>query len=149
MYRKTLFIIALSIFIATFYLVFSGAEILNKPFINAINFPFGTIISWLGIVAFPFTLYVGLSAIYYAETQFSKNYQIILKIIILMAIFWGLIGYYLADNWAYNFSTKKVFRGSENAADFFWLYTFIVLVLPIVFLVVYGLHLVINRFKAT
>lgn len=143
--RKTVFFIILSIFLLTVYLVFSGAEILNKPLIKAIGMPFGTLISWIGIIAFPFSIYFACKHISNPKTRFSKNYQTVLKIIIILAFLWGIVGYYLADNWAFNFSSKSVFRGGVKAATYFWNYTYIIVILPILFVIIYGLHSVFKK----
>jgi hypothetical protein len=138
--RKIVLFIMLIAFLLTVYLVFSGAEILYKPFINAVGMPFGTLISWIGIIAFPFSIYFACTHINNPKTRFSKNYQTVLKILIILACLWGIVGYYLADNWAFNFSSKKVFRGGEKAAIYFWNYTYTIVILPLLFVIVYWLH---------
>ncbi len=53
---------------------------------------------------------------------------------------WGFVSYGLAGNWAFNFGIRDTFVGSTIASVYFWYYTYTVIILPIVILIIYRLH---------
>lgn len=140
MKRRLIFISSLIIFLSSFSLIFLGSKLLTKPFIETIEMPFGTIITWLGLIAFPTILYSGFKNIYNAKTKVLRFFKKIIFFLILSGCFWGVIGYFLADNWAYNFSNKNVFRGGERAATIFWNFSYILLVLSVLVFIIYLLY---------
>lgn len=144
--QRNLFLInSLIIFFGASYFIFSGSVILTKPFIEVIGMPFGTVITWLGLIAFQIIIYFIIKR--NSIIKVSNYYRIIFKICIIIACFWGFIGYFLANNWAYNFSNSEVFRGGEKAATLFWNFTFFLLIFPIAIVLIYGVQSFLLLFK--
>ena len=145
MKRKIVFIGSLIVFFIAFFLVFTGSNLLTKPFIKAIEMPFGTIITWLGLIAFSSTIYFGVKKIYYPKTKVSLVFKKIEVFLIVLSCLWGIIGYYLAGNWAYNFTNKSVFSGSEQAAAIFWNFSYILFISPLLVVLIFKIYTFISR----
>ena len=119
-------------------MLFSGSALLTKPLIESIEMPLGTVITWFGIIAFQIVSYLIIKI--ESKIKTTNFYRIILKGSFLFACLWGIIGYFLAGNWGYNFSNINVFVGSEKAASLFWIYSFLLFILPIAILLIYAIH---------
>ena len=139
--RTFTFIIALAIFLSSLYLLISGSSLLALPIGKESGFPFGTLITWAGIIALPTVIYTGLGALHRPGNKVAVWYRKAIKALILLAASWGFVCYYLAGNWAFSFSgSAPSFRGSTEAAPYFWYFSGLVVLLPLVFLLVYGIH---------
>lgn len=139
--RTLLFTIALANLLVSLYLLISGSSLLELPLGKDGGFPLGTLITWLGLIALPAAIYTGLGALHRSGNKATGWYRKIIKALIFLAASWGFACYYLAGNWAFNFSgSAPSFRGSAKAAPYFWYYTTLVALLPLLFLLVYGMH---------
>lgn len=140
MSRKTLLLILLStVFLSTFLLV-SGSDLLLIPLVEAPYLPLGNIITWVGITALPLSIYFGIGKIRKPHTKTETFYNRVLKIIIALAVAWGFVAYGLAGNFATTFKNQPGFVGSSRAAEYYWYYNYLVVLAPLVFLLIYGLH---------
>lgn len=150
MSRKILLLILLStVFLSTFLLV-SGSDLLLIPLVEDPYLPLGNIITWIGIIALPLSIYFGIGKVRKPHTKTATFYKHLLKLIIALAAAWGFVAYGLAGNFATTFKNQPGFVGSSRASEYFWNYNYLVVAAPLVFLLVYGLHrLILNFLKET
>lgn len=141
--RKIYFFLALIVLLFASGLLISGASLLVLDLGNA--FPLGTLITWCGIGALPCTIYFGAPKLFNPQSSRFRYYRNLLLIILALSISWAFVAFLLAGNWRYNFGYSDSFQGSYDAATWFWKYTYFVVALPLLFLVVYLLDLMIFR----
>ncbi len=147
MKQKVCFGISLIIMVIAVILLTSGSSLLTIPVLNEIEMPLGTLISWIGMISLPAAIYYGNKNIYDPKSPGLKRYRNVVIILIAMSILWGFVCYLLADNWAFIFKQQSQFRGSASASIYFWIYTFMIALLPIVFLLVYKVDGFLNHKK--
>ena len=148
MKKSTLLLLfSLLVLICSAYLLITGSPLLVKPLLHQPIVPMGTLITWMGIIALPYCILYGISNLRQPTNRISKRYRTVLNVLIMLAISWGLVSYFLADNWSFTFKQQSDFRGSTRASPYFWHYTKIVVAAPIVFLLIYGLHILILAIK--
>ena len=75
-----------------------------------------------------------------SENQVHKLIRLGFKVSFVLAVLWGIVSYYLAGNWYYNFGISESFQGSTEAYGYFRNYTGIVVLLPFAFAFIYALH---------
>lgn len=140
--NSILFFLFLVIFLAAAILLISGSSVLLYS-INEV--PAGTPITWLGLFSLAAMIYLGIQNL---QNPTSNIYQVlnwILRANILLAVLWVPICYFLAGNVSFNFSEKATFQGGQLAMRIFWIYTFSLIVLPILILF---FHLIIRIFQS-
>ncbi len=144
--KKFLFI-PLAILLLCSILIISGSSILTKPIVEGGRFPYGNLLSWVALIALSFSIYFGINKIYHPITITNKIFSYAYRFLITLPILWGLVSYYLANNWAFTFKQQKEFRGGSEAAEYFWLYTIVCAVFPLIYLLVYWLVLLFMHLK--
>ncbi len=118
--QRILFALSLLALILAVYSLVTGADYLVYPLMNNPFVPIGTLLTWLGFVALPATVWFSTSSLYVPRTLHGKVFSAVFKVLILAGLGWGVAGFYLADNWSYNFSSlSEGFRGSPEAAVYF------------------------------
>ena len=142
--RITFFITLLVLIICTFLLV-TGSDILVKPVIPGSGLPWGTIITWAGLIALPSTILSGIENIRHPGNAVFRILNIANKMAVFFALIWGLVSYYFANNWAFTFSQQTEFRGSIRASSFFWNYTLFIIILSLTLLIVYFPYKILNK----
>ncbi|MCB0554951.1 MAG: hypothetical protein KDD02_15480 [Phaeodactylibacter sp.] len=147
MSRKTAFYIFLILLVLCAFFLVTGSPLLEKPILREPLFPAGAIIAWVGILALPASIYFGIENIYTPRTKPHRAYNLILKILTVLALLWGLVCFALADNWNFSFKNQEPFRGSTRASVYFWYFNAMVVLVPLVFLAVYGVHGVITTLQ--
>ena len=111
--------------------------------------PAGTIITWAGIIALPVLIYLVIKRLHRPVSGAFRFFRAFILVIIAFAMSWGGVAYYLAGNWAFNFSgSVSTFRGSAAASPYFWNYTYFLLALPIAFLLIYWSYLLVVYWQA-
>lgn len=140
MRRKTLFLISAFLLIISLYLLTSSSPILVKPVYEGSNFLVGTLVAWLAIIALPISIYYGLKKMSAPGSRISRLFSTLLKWIILLSCLWAPIGYLFSGNWAFTFERQEDFPGGAVASQYFWIFTSLVVLLPIIFLVTYLLY---------
>jgi hypothetical protein len=135
---RPVFIISLLVIIVVSTLLVSSSSVLviglgSDPYI-----PLGNILTWIGMIAFPISIYSGI---------FYKILKLLLFIAILLTVFWGVVSFYLADNWSANFGSQEGFRGSTRAANYFWNYNYLVVGLPLILLITFWISRIIAVFR--
>lgn len=128
-------------------LLVNGSGILGKPLARGSGFPLGTIITWIGLIALPSSVYFGIDKSGLYNSSF-RNFLVKVNIaIIFMAFLWGPISYFLAGNWAYVFSPGNGFRGSSEASQYFWAYTTIIVFVSLLLFIAHMVSIIISRFR--
>jgi hypothetical protein len=146
MIRTWLRILPLLLLIGSCIMLLEGLPILTEPVIEGIGLPFGTLIAWVGISMFPFSILTGIRFIRKPTSQVYRYYKGVFFVFTLLGAAWGGISYFLAGNWTYTFSKDGGFRGSEQAFDIFLIYTAFVISITLLTFVIFGLHhLIINQ----
>ena len=147
MIRTWLRILPLLLLIGSCILLLEGSPILTEPVIEGIGLPFGTLIAWVGITMFPFSILIGIRFIRKPTSQVYRFYKRVFFVFTLFGVAWGGISYLLAGNWTYTFSNDKGFRGSEQAFDIFLVYTAFIISITLLTFVIFGLHHLITNQK--
>lgn len=145
MNRKIIFFITLLILIICTFLLVTGSDILVKPVVPGSGLPWGTIITWAGLIALPAAILSGIENIRHPGNIVFRILNIANKMAVFFALIWGFVSYYFANNWAFTFSQQTEFRGSIRASSFFWYYTFFIIVLSLTLLIVYFPYKILNK----
>lgn len=144
--RRVLFLFSLIIFLTTLVLLITGSKWLLISLSSSANIPSGTFITWLGLIAFPLSMYLGNTRLIYTKNKTDKVFRMLIFIAIILAVLWVPISYLLADNISFTFSEKNSFRGGQDAMKLFWQYTYAV---PIYSLIIILLYWIYSAFKTT
>ena len=146
MIRLWLRILPLLLLIACCILMLEESPILTEPVIEGLGLPLGTLIAWVGITMFPFSILIGIRLIRKPISVVYRFYHRAFILLTLLATPWGLVSYLLAGNWAITFSNSDGFRGSEQAFSVFLYYTAFVISLTLLFIIIFAMHhLIINQ----
>ncbi|MHC1732664.1 MAG: hypothetical protein AB9888_11650 [Bacteroidales bacterium] len=147
---KTIPYLSLIIFVSCLFLIVTGSPILNVPLFKESAFPLGTIVSWIGLIAFTFTIYLISNKIHRANISVHKIIRIAFGSTVILALLWGLIGFLFAGNWAFTFQNHDAFRGGIEASRCFWIFTSTLVLMPVLLFLVLVLMLLIKKsFKRT
>ncbi len=128
-------------------LLMDGSEFLTRPVIKGSDFPWGTIITWFGLIALPASMYFGFNRNLYPSTKTLKILNRINLIIIFLASIWGFVSFYLANNWAFSFIEQTEFRGSVEAFGYFLAFTFIIVSGSLILFIIYLFTSFLKKFK--
>lgn len=146
MSRKIIITLSLLTFLVSAYLLMSGSELLVKPLIEKPTLPLGNVITWLGFIAFPVSIWFGLNSLYDPKTRTDRIFRSLAIILVVLGLLWAPISFLLAGNLQNNFGgTGIVFQGSFEAGQIFWWYSYFLAGAPIVLLVVFGLVKLIKK----
>ena len=126
-----IFRVSVACIIVAGFLLVTGSEILQLSLGADESFPFGTIVTWVGMVSLPVATRLGIQRTDFPGRRKSRLINRFLLASIALAILWGFVSYYLADNWAFTFRLQEQFRGSNRASRYFWYYSALVVLLPI------------------
>lgn len=145
MRTRIAFWLVLLLFLTSASLLVVGSPVLMQPVFGIPNLPAGTPITWIGLVALPLTLRLGIRPLRRPDEPF-RTYRVLLNAILLLALSWGLVSFALAGNWSFRFrGDAPSFQGSAEASVYFWYYTFAVAGLPLLWGLVYGGHMLVRR----
>lgn len=140
-------IFPLLIFGACMILLVSGSSILVKPIVADSGFPYGTLVTWVGICFLPLSLLSGIKSLREPLTTAYKVYNLILKGLTFLGVVWGIISFLLAGNWSFSFGGAEKFQGSQQAFSVFTFYTAFLVSLSLLILLIHGIHQLILRTK--
>lgn len=127
-------------------LLATGSEILVKSFFN-FSVPLGTFITWIGMIAFNLLLFIVYRKIKHPVSR-TTFYRVFMKIFLLFAFIWGFVSFGLAGNWSFTFGPSETFQGSNEAATFFWYYSYAVILSPIILLLIVSIHILFSKIKS-
>jgi len=136
---KLLFIGSLLILVAASFLLITGSSLLVKSISEDPYIPMGTIITWLGMISLPLSIYFGVGKLRNPSHLKDKITASVLKVLIVLATLWGPICYLLAGNFSFSFTEKAAFQGGQTAMKLFWYFNYAVVVMPIALLILYGI----------
>lgn len=127
MNRTTKLILLLSVLGVTFYCLFVQPELLGIGISQKLNFPLGSLISWIGIVAY--TLLVHLLIKFSKKSLLSQVSKLLKHFHLMLALFWLPVSYFISGNLAFAFQNKPI-------AFKLWIgYTLVILLFPLLFVV--------------
>ncbi len=137
--RRLLFILALIVFIVTLVLLITGSKLLLISLSSTQNIPSGTFITWLGLIALPASILLGVNRLYMPKTRLDRLFSKLLLLPLVLAILWVPISYLLAGNLSNTFSEKAVFQGGQDAMKLFWIFTYSIPVLSLGLFLLFGI----------
>lgn len=140
MRRKMIFATSVLLLMAAGTLLLTNAALLYEPLLREPFFPAGTLVAWAGIIALPTSIYFGLKRIRRPGSRISRTFSSLLKFIIVLCWLWGPIGYLFSGSFSFVFEDENSFPGGILTAEYFWIFTFFVVLLPLIFLVTYLLY---------
>lgn len=117
---NTWFFVTLGLWLVCLILLVTGSPLLTQPLPGNDAFPWGTIITWIGMFCLPLSIYWGVEPL---RSPQRKPYHLLayaLKILIILGLFWAPLSYLLAGNWSFSFSEKETFQGGQSAIQWFW-----------------------------
>jgi hypothetical protein len=120
------------------YLLVTGSSLLERTLPGLPSLPAGLPIAWAGLVAFPLAMLAGLSGPYPRKRLRDRMTVFALKTLILLALAWAPLSYWLAGNFRLNFGGHEGFRGSETAFFVFLYYSLALVLLPVVVAIAHG-----------
>src|SRR6056297_3392645 len=132
--RKTYFYTSLILTLSVITLLVTGSNLLIIPLDNSKSIPFGTFITWTGMVSLPLTIYWGIKEL---RKPLSK----------LNRILWVPISYLLAGNLSFTFSEKETFQGGQIAMRWFWRLSYGIGIGAILTLIIYWISLLFKKKK--
>jgi len=145
MKTKPLIYISSIILISSLFLLVTGSPVLNMPLFKEATFPSGTLVSWIGLIAFTVTIYLIFNMIHNSDSSDYRIFRVAFISIIVLATLWGIIGFLLANNWAFTFQNHDKFRGSSDASRYFWIYTALLVLIPVLLILIFRLVLLSNK----
>lgn len=131
--------ISLFLFVVSAYLLFTASPLLTLGLDEADTIPLGTFITWIGIIAFPSFLFFSIGDLYSPKSSLASWFSKLLKALIILAILWVPISALLAGNLSFSFSEKSSFQGGQLAMQWFWYFTYFLVVAPVIVTLVYKL----------
>ena len=143
--RKIYFFCALILTLSVILLLVSGSSILTTALDRNRTIPFGTLITWTGMISFPLTIYWGIKEMRRPSRKLTKMLSVFLKIMILLGILWVPISYLLAGNLSFSFSEKETFQGGQDAMRWFWRLSYGIGVGTILIIIAYWISLLSKR----
>lgn len=145
--RKTYFYSALILTLTTIILLVTGSSLLTMALDNDKLIPFGTLITWTGMISLPLTIYWGVKELRKPTRKLNKILSGVLKIIIILGILWAPISYLLAGNPSFSFSEKESFQGGQLAMQWFWRLSYGIGIGAILTLIIYWISLLFKKSK--
>ena len=118
--RKTYFYCALLLTLSVILLLLTGSSLLTMALDSDGSIPFGTLITWTGMIALPLSIYWGIKELRKPSSKLNRILSGFLKVIIILGILWVPISYLLAGNLSFTFSEKETFQGGQDAMRWFW-----------------------------
>ena len=129
--------ISFIILVFCLFLIVTGSPILTMPVIKGSAFPFGTLISWVGLIALTTSVYFAFKKITGSDGSNHRLFGFAFKGIVILGALWGIIGFLLSGNWAFTFQNHDEFRGSIEASKYFWTFTAALVFSPILLILIF------------
>jgi hypothetical protein len=139
------FAAALVIFLFALALLVTGSPILVAPLSERLGLPFGLVVTWSGMTALVMLIWFGSSGLREPASRRDRIYRRLWFILLALAVLWPFVSYALAGNWSFSFGSREEFRGSSRAADWFFRYSYAVVLLPMLLVLVRIAHVGLAR----
>jgi hypothetical protein len=143
--RKKAIVGILTVFVILFiYLLAAGSELLIYPLLGDPYVPLGTLSTWLFFLFLPLIiLLLSKPANEFKSKLVGKTYHGILYLSLVLALLWPFTSYFLAGNFAFNFS--NTLENWEVRLNAYWTYTTITPLLPVAALLFLAIYWVVRR----
>lgn len=138
-FRRLIALSSLFVVVLVVYLLMTASEVLMVPVLEEPFLPAGTLITWLGYIALPLSVYFGFQSLRAPRGGVDRVFAIIFKVLIFAGLIWGGVAFSLAGNRNFSFGNTEGFRGSVAAGRIYWQFCYILAGLPILGALVYGL----------
>ena len=145
--RKIYFYGALILTLSVIILLATGSSLLTIALANDKSIPLGTLITWIGMISLPLTIYWGVKELRKPSSKLNRILSGFLKIIIISGILWVPISYLLAGNLSFTFSEKESFQGGQVAMRWFWRLSYGIGIGAILTLIIYWISLLFKKKK--
>lgn len=146
--RKIYFYCALILTLSVIILLITGSSILTIALDGDRTIPFGTLITWTGMISLPLTIYWGIKELRKPSSKLNGILSGFLKIILVLGILWVPLSYLLAGNLSFSFSEKETFQGGQDAMKWFWRLSYGIGIGAILTLIIYWISLLFKKKKA-
>ncbi|NNK82248.1 MAG: hypothetical protein HKO92_03910 [Flavobacteriaceae bacterium] len=131
--------------ITSITLLATGSFLLTVALDDKKTIPFGTLITWAGMISLPLTIYWGIKELRKPTIRLNKILAVCLKIIIILGILWVPISFLLAGNLSFSFSGKELFQGGQVAMRLFWYLSYGIGIGSILILSMYWISLLFKK----
>jgi hypothetical protein len=145
--RKIYFYGALILTLSVIILLITGSSLITMALISDPTIPFGTLVTWTGMISLPLTIYWGIKELRKPSSNLNRILSGFLKIIVVLGILWVPISYLLAGNLSFSFSEKETFQGGQDAMKWFWRLSYGIGIGSILTLIVYWISLLFKKIK--
>ena len=132
--RKTFFFISLTMCLLVLFLLVTGSSVLTKAIDPNGKVPAGTLITWIGMISLPSTIYWGVYPLRKPKGSIYTVLSVLIRICIILCILWVPISYLLAGNLSFSFGEKTSFQGGQLAMRWFWRLSYGFVIAPLVVL---------------
>jgi hypothetical protein len=146
--RKIYFYGSLILTLSVIVLLVTGSPLLNMALDNDKSIPFGTLITWTGMISLPLTIYWGIKEMRQPSGKLNRILSGFLKIILILGILWVPISYLLAGNLSFSFSEKETFQGGQDAMRWFWRLSYGIGIGAVLILSTYWISLLFKKVKS-
>ncbi len=128
---------SLIILIIALYLLITGSPLLTLTLNRKYSIPYGTPITWIGLISLPLTVYFGVKEMRSPTIKVHRYLSGFLKISLSLAILWAPICYLLAGNLSFSFAENEEFQGGQLAMKWFWIFNISLVISPFIILIIY------------
>mgnify|MGYP000107873547 FL=1 len=141
------FTAALAIFLFALALLVTGSPLLAVPLSERLGLPLGNVITWFGMTALVMLVWFGSRGLREPASRRDRIYRQLWFILLALAVLWPFASYALAGNWSFSFGSREEFRGSSRAADWFFRYSYAVVLLPMLLVLARIAHVGLARWR--
>ena len=140
--------VALAIFLIVLGLLVTGSPLLVVSLGERLGLPLGNVITWFGMMALVMMIWFGSKGLRKPSSRRDRTYRRLWFVLLALAILWPFVSYALAGNWNFSFGRRDGFRGSSDAAEWFFRYSYAVVLLPVLFAAVRTVHRGLDRWRS-
>lgn len=144
--RKIWFFGFLIITIFVFVILGSGSPLLTIA-LGDTGIPAGNLFTWAGMIALPLSIYMGARELRSPTSKLNAVLSAILKVVLILAVFWMPISFLLAGNLSFIFSERDSFQGGQTAMKLFWLLSYGIGIAAISVLLMYWIIKIFRKSK--
>jgi len=144
---KLLYYLSLTTAGVVAFLLISGAAILTKAVPFSESIPMGTPISYSGIVALSMALWLSVQNRKRHFDALGRYFHIVAVMSLMLAILWLPVSWLLAGNLSFTFTEKAEFQGGQQAMRLFWIYSGLVVMLPLAVTLLYYIIMLAQKLR--
>ena len=144
---RIVLVLSIIIIVTVSFMLITASPLLEYELISDPIVPLGNVLTWLGIISIPVSIYTGVSSFRSTKKKYGRLFSFLIVFSMILAALWMPLSYLLADNWSANFENREGFRGSVIASRYFWAYNYLVIGLPLSTLFIYMMSRLISLFR--